>query len=337
MVRHSNFMPSKATKEKKQLVIDAGNGNVKASVLGETEVIPSVLSQNCGDYIRGGFKWGEDEHWVLGWDNTGRIDKLEVINRDNGKLEYLPHLLAGTISAMRHVIDPRDNIDVHVLTLNNDKRSLIETAVQKAAVDLSVDGEPLNLKLSLKNVYPEGYGASLHAAKVYDGSTRVAVLDIGNGTCNLSQYHVGRAGMPRREIFRPIPFGVSSIVKNTVELYRNETSNGSVNEGLIRQALTTNTYRYLSTYDGVDIRDVTKRAVEVWLDSPEVHQLMIQTVALLQQKVPVVLCGGGFAIDVVKDEVICRLAGNAPDETFLNVPTSPATLGVVVLAEVLHG
>jgi hypothetical protein len=317
-----------AKKQRLTMVVDAGNGNVKVAVGGQTELIPSVYSENEGSYIRGGFKLA-DKDYILGWDNCNRLDKVDILAKDDGKVENLHILLAGAVSAMKHVISAKVGIDLYLLTLNGNQRQRITEKVAEVS-GLSIDGIDYQNDLKLVQLYPEGYGASLYAAKVFQEVSRVAVLDIGNGTLNLSQYHT-KAGYPRREMFYYLPFGFSSIVSNAVTLFTEDTSNGVVNDGLIREAMVSNTYLYLSDYKGKNIEKTADKAVKVWLDNPKVKTTMVQVINLLNRGVPVVACGGGFEVSKVRDGISLVL-GYHP---LFHVPEKPISLGVTGLYEEL--
>jgi hypothetical protein len=323
-------MPRPKTKQYKHLVIDAGNGNTKVAVAGESEIIPSLLSQNTGDYIRGGFSLS-DEPWILGWDNINRSDAIVIADKDTGKLDYLHLLMAGAISSMRSVIEPDDKLAVHVLTLNPSRKDFIAEALTKLAQDFTIDGELMNLELKLAGVYPEGYGASLYAGAAFQNHKRVAVLDCGMGTLNLSQYHQSLISLPRRESFTFIPYGVHSLIDILSDLLTGETSNGRVDNGLIRQALDSNSYRYLSTYEGVDIWNHACKAVDIWTEQPKVKQLLVQTLRQISAGVPVVLVGGGFAMHVMQQKVQ-QLLTSQGHKDLVHIAETPLTVGVDGLA-----
>lgn len=319
-------MTRKKLKPQRPFVIDAGNGNVKVSFAGETEVIPSLLSLNDGNYIRGGFTLA-NESWILGWDNCNRIDATSVADSNTGKLDLLPLLIAGSVSAMRHCVEPKDRLAFHVLTLNNDKRQLISDAIQQATQELAIDGQFLELDVELSAVYPEGFGASLYAASVYPEHRRVAVLDMGNGTLNLSQYHQSSTSLPRRESFSFVPFGVSSLINYAKQLMASETTNGRVDVGLIRQALDSNSYLYLSDYQGTNIWDLALRAAKVWSNQSEVKSFLVQALRLVTSDIPVVLVGGGFAIHVMQQTVRDILTSQGK-EANVHIAEQPLTIGV---------
>lgn len=310
--------------KRQRMVIDAGNGNIKVAVGGQTALIPSVYSENDGSYIRGGFKLGEKDY-IVGWDNYNRVDKVEILTRDDGKVESLHLLLAGAISAMKHVVSPTTALDLYILTLNGNQRDRIAEKVKEVSA-LSIDGTEYKNELNLVQIYPEGYGASLFAAKQFSEVERVAILDIGNGTLNLSQYHTA-SGYPRREMFYYTPYGFSSVVANCVSIFTEETSNGVVHEPLIREALVTNTYQYLSEYKGKNIEKTATKAVQVWLDNPKVKSTMVQVLNLLHKGVPVVACGGGFEVSRVQQGVL-NVLNNHP---LFYVPKNPISLGVTGL------
>ena len=323
-----NRKPAKAVKH---LVIDAGNGNTKVSIGGESEVIPSILSEIDGDFIRGGFKLNE-QSYVMGWENINRTDAIVIADKDTGKLDYLHLLLAGALSSMRHAIEPGDTIAAHVMTLNTSRKDLITKAVEQLSEDFRIDGEEMKLKTKLAGIYPEGYGASLYAGSVFNGHRRIAVLDMGNGTLNLSQYHQSLTGLPRRESFAFVPFGMHSLIENISNLLCAETSNGRVDEALIRQALDNNSYQYLSNYEGVNIWNHAEKAVTVWSEQTKVKQLLVQCIRLIGANVPVVLVGGGFAAHVMQQKVQ-DILGSQGRKELIHVAESPVTVGVDGLAK----
>lgn len=311
-------------KQRLTMVVDAGNGNIKVMVGGQTELIPSVYSENDGSYIRGGFKLnGQD--YIVGWDNYNRLDKVDILAKDDGKVESLHILLAGTISAMKHVITPKSAIDLYLLTLNGNLRERLAAKVAEVQ-ELVIDGLSYQNDIRIVQMYPEGYGAAMYASKVFPDVDRVAVLDIGNGTLNLSQYHT-KSGYPRREMFYYLPFGFSTIISNAVSLFTEDTSNGVVNDALVREAMVTNTYIYLSDYKGKSIEKQTDKAVKVWLDSPKVKTTMVQVINLLNKGIPVVACGGGFEVNKVRDGVAQVLGSHK----LFHLPENPVSLGVTGL------
>lgn len=324
------------TKRKKtaatHLVIDAGNSNCKIAIAGETEVIPSLISENRGDYIRGGFSLGE-QHYILGWDNVNRSDSMTVADKDSGKIDYLHLLLAGSLSAMSHVIKPGQRILAHVLTLNGSKKEQIAEAVAKAG-KLTVDGTDYDLDIQLAGVYPEAYGSGLYAAQVYPNHKRVAVLDVGYGTLNLSQYFQSLNGLPRRESFSFVPYGVHSYVELIASLLSAETSNGRVDESLIRQALDSNSYRYLSSYTGTNIWEHSVKAAEIWTEQPKVKSFLVQCLRLISSGVPVVLVGGGFAMHSLQQQVTSILTSQGQAD-LVHVADNPLLVGVSGLADAL--
>lgn len=322
------------TKKAKTLIIDAGNGNVKVNLSGESELIPSILSNNCGDFIRGGFALA-DQQWILGWDNYNRPDKKAVADQSSGKLDCLHLMLAGSLSVMSHLLQPGDKLDIHLLTLNSDKKNILEKAVEIATADLSIDGEPMKLQAQLARVYPEGVGASLYAASVFPGVSRVSVLDFGNGTLNLASYFVGSPSKPRRESFSFVPCGVQKLVELTCDLMIAETTNGSVSENLVRQALDSNSYRYLDSYEGRDIWNTASKAVETWLELPKVRLLLAQAIHSLSFGVPLVCVGGGFSLHVVQ-QLVTKALGQQGNSSIIHVAKEPLTVGVDGLAEVLQ-
>jgi len=318
-------------KVEKHLIIDAGNGNTKVSIGGESEVIPSLLSQNDGNYIRGGFTL-DSEQWILGWDNVNRADAFSIANKDTGKLDNLHLMLAGAISSMRHQVNSGDILKVHVLTLNTNKRDSIETSVARSIQNLSIDNEDLSLAVELTGVYPEGYGAALYACSLYPTHKRVAVLDMGNGTLNLSQYFQAQDGLPRRESFTFVPEGVGKFVSKVSDLLTVETSNGDVDEGLIRQALDSNSYRYLNSYDGLNIWEHAVKATATWTEQPKVKQMLVHCLRLINSGVPVVLVGGGFSLHCLSQRVIEVLTSQGHAD-LLTLAESPVTIGVEGLAQ----
>lgn len=327
------------------VVIDAGNGNTKIWIAGHTEIIPSVLCATPGDYIRGGFRLGGSE-WTMGWDCLSRPDKKMIGEQDTGKLDFLPELIAGAISAQFHLIRTNAPISLHILTLNVDKRNYIEAQVQKLNDQgITVDGIKVTGEFSVANIYPEGYGASLAAASWFKDKSRVCVLDVGNGTMNLSQYFVApsasptkRSGsldfvatpkaFPRRESFTWVSAGVSDYVDILKELMTQETSNGRVEDFLLRQALESNRYLYLSNYEGMPIWETASKAAQVWIEQPKVKRLLVQVRSNLQQGIPVLLVGGGNSIKVIQETLIKVL-----DNENLHAPDEASILGVKGLGD----
>lgn len=324
-------MATRKRQQTKTLVIDAGNGNTKVSLCGETEVIPSLLSANDGAYIRGGFRLASED-WIMGWDNVSRPDKQAIADKAQGKLECLHLMLAGSLSAMSHLLQPGDKVNVHLLTLNPDKRDYLNAAVSRGTSELEIDGTPMQLQAELANVYPEGFGASLYAAEVFHGSKRVAVLDIGNGTLNLATYFVANKGLPRRESFAAIGAGVQNLLRLTTDLLTSEMTNGQVDEGLVRQCMEDNTYRYLVSYEGIHIWETCVKAARTWLEQAKVKQLLIQTRKLLSSGVPVVLVGGGANISCIREQLLEVLS----HQELTKVADEATTVGVRRLAAELN-
>lgn len=281
----------------KKLIIDAGNGNVKVCCGGETAIIPSIFSENDGDHIRGGFSLnGKD--YVLGWDNEGRLDATKIVEVDDGKLIHLDLLICGSISAMKHVINPDDEIELYLTTLNSKRKDDIHQIV-RGIKKLSIDGVPYAKKLIPAGVLPEGFGAALTHLE----SERIGVLDVGFGTINFSQYFIHERN-PRRESLKFQPSGVSSLLKIVQQIYVDEfSSNGQVDMDLLTAAMTSNSYIYRSNYEGREVEQVFRKAITKWLHTKEVKEILNKVINLLWSGVPVVGCGGGFGSRLIVEAV----------------------------------
>lgn len=303
------------------MVIDCGNGNIKVMVGNEYEIIPSLYSSSVGNGIRGGFKLGEKDY-IVGWDNLHRVRTAKsTVDLDDGKIKMFDILLCGTLSAMRDYIPEGAAIDLHILTLNQTQGAKIIEKVNNIK-DFSIDGKETNYQLSVAKFYAEGFGACVYAQDKYPGYSRVAVLDIGNGTLNISVYHNGR-----RESLEYASEGYKTIIEGVAELIHKDTSNGDVNEGLIRTALDRNHYEYRKSYEPRDIRCQTDKAIEAWLGRPKVERIILQVRNLLEQKIPVVVCGGGFQCQAIV-EAVQKVIG---ENELFNVPENPIMLGVAGL------
>ena len=322
------------------ILVDCGNSNIKAQLLNqqgqivETLVMPSLISKRFSEFILGGFvkstKEGS-ESVVVGFDNEGRSDCLNMAENDNGKLEFLHYLLAGVVSAFEPHLRKDAEVNWFVLTLNPDKRRLIQDAITYAS-SLVIDGKPLKLKSVLANCFPEGGGAAFYAASTYSTYNRVAVLDCGFGTCNLSTYST-TGDFPRRASFRFVSAGVSKLFNVVSELLSNDTSNGRVDERLISVAITTNTNRYYSDYSGRDITNFVGTAAEYWLNDVKLKPLIIEVIRLLSSGVPVVAVGGGMMIKTLREAIELVVLANVPDANLWRVPDNAHIIGVAGLGE----
>lgn len=320
------------------IIADCGNSAIKALLLDsqgnlvQQMIMPSLISFRYSDFIEGGFtKVGKETHEsvVVGHDNEGRSDSLNMVDSDNGKIEYLHYLLAGVVSGFEPHLRKDTNVNWIVLTLNPDKRSRIQDAITYAS-SLNVDTKPLKLRSTLVNVLPESAGAAYYAMQMFKGYERVGVLEIGHGTCNLSTYST-HGLYPRRSSFRFVPAGVSKLLAVVSELLTNDTSNGRVDERLINIAVTTNTNRYFSDYNGRDITDYVNTATEHWLHDGKLKPLIIEVIRLLLSGVPIVTAGGGICIKSLRDALELMVLANIGDSSMWHVPESPHTLGVVGL------
>lgn len=304
------------------MVIDCGNGNIKAMVGGKHLVMPSVISFNYEPVLRGAYSLnGQDV--IVGRDNLKRPDRIEVVNVDNGKLEYLHYLIGGAISAMEQFIPRSCNLSLRLLTLNPKARPIIEEKLSLIK-GFSIDGEKYNLNVKLASLYPEGYGASLYAAKQFPNAESVAVLDIGNGTINLSHYYMG-GKYPRRESMEFYGDGFKTIIKAACDLYRNDTSNGDIRPDLMRDAFETNSFRYYYNLEKpTDVSKVADKAISAWLTNPNVKDMMRAVCKDLDFGIPVICCGGGFQVGKVYQGIHKALRQN---ENF-HCPEFPLMLGV---------
>jgi hypothetical protein len=326
------------------LIIDGGNGSIKAVLINGTEllesvVIPSLLrfTPDC-DYVRGGAKFYVDEQshssFVLGWDNANRSGAIVIGDDSEGKIKYLPQILGGTVSALVHHLPVNSTLNVVVMTLNLNHKQAIEDAV-KTLANLVVDGVHLKLKPVLENVLPEGFGCSSYAASQLKDDSEFVVFDLGSGTANLSTYYKGKASaFPRRQSFEFQPSGIRVLEEFLVEELRASTSNGRVDRKLMKHALVSNTYRLLTSFDGQNIRPQVDRAIEQWLATPEMKSLLNQVVFLLQTGGAVCVCGGGWKLNAVKEAIEVLVLGNAPVEKWL-VPADSHLLGALGVAQLL--
>jgi hypothetical protein len=321
------------------LVCDLGNGNSKAALVKgdkviETVVMPSLLrlTSEC-DFVRGGFTItlaDELVQGVCGWDNANRRGAIVIGNESQGKLKYLPHLLAGVVSSLVHHLPVGSTLAVIVLTLNLSQTKVIADAVGSLAT-LTVDGVHLKLKPVLQAVQPEGVGCSTFAATKFAGNERIMVFDVGTGTANLSSYYIGCDGIPRREKFEFQPVGMASLEDLIADELKASSSNGKVNRQLLQHALQANTYKLLTSYDGQMIRAEVDRGIEQWLNTNEMKELLMQVIFALQTGVPVCACGGSWKVDAVREGIELVVLGNAPATNWF-VPSNSHILGVLGIA-----
>lgn len=324
---------AKKTIQPNKLVLDAGNGNIKVVLNDESEVIPATYRKEKSNFVRGGFCLNETEEYVIGWSNWNNVKAKAVIAQDNGKVELLPVLISGAIAAMEHTLrtdkDDYLPIDLYLVTLNPNLWSVLEEKV--ASINsIGIDGRVYKPTIILKNIYPEGYGAAL---SIKESATKTAVLDIGNGTLNISEYFNG-SGTPRFQSYDYRPVGVSSYLEILTELFRTKTSNGRVNDRLLLDALVSNTYLYLNSYKGTDIRDLADEAATIWLENSMVKDFLVYVAGLMKKDIPVIGIGGGMGIDILRDKVTYVLNEASLGGTLI-LPKDPVLLGVSGIASSL--
>lgn len=319
------------------LIVDAGNGNIKAALVKGTTLIevvtfPSLLRLTPDSlYVYGGFTLKSDSA-VIGLDNEDREDVIVIGNDPYGKLKYLDFMLASVISAFNDVIPNGSSIRFHLLTLNFDRRKRIEEAVANLT-KLSIDGEDKELKPVLHSLLPEGVGCGLSAVNSFKDAKAVSVLDIGSGTMNYSSYNTTRKGYPRRTSFIPKGVGISQFEKGLISLLESSTTNCQVDARLVRHALVSNTYRLLDSYDGTDISQQVDTAIEHWLSTSQVKELLTKVIFTLQTGGYVSCCGGGFKINKVRDAIETIVLANCREGVNWLIPTNTDVLGVLGVAE----
>jgi hypothetical protein len=317
-----------------KLIIDGGNGNIKAALLRDnilidTLVIPSLLrlTEDC-DYVRGGFKL-PSVSGVLGWDNENRSNTIVIGDDSQGKLKYLVHIIAGTISALSDKIPVGTMLEVYGLTLQTSNREAFVNAVA-AMKGLKIDGVSLKLKPKLINIYPEGFGCGSYAAQKFNDHKSVYVFDIGSGTANLSNYYTANS-IPRRQSFTFRPIGVRVFEEYLIESLRVNASNAKVNINLMRHAYQSNTNRMLDTFEGTDISSNVDEAVSQWLNTTDMKGLLNQVIFALQTGNPVATCGGAWKIKSIRKAIETIIYANAPTDSWI-VPEDSHLLGVLGIA-----
>jgi hypothetical protein len=334
------------------LVVDAGNGNTKAALVkGSTVVLttvfPSLLRFTSDSlFVFGGFTFAGTS-CVVGADCEDRDDTLVVGDDNQGKIKYLPQLLAGVVSNFNPSIPVGAVVHVHLLTLSFDRRPEIEAAVAQLA-DLSIDGVPKQLVPVLAELLPEGVGCSSYAAAHFGKPARqLSVLDVGSGTMNLSTYNVenssqrsgslGQTFLPRRTSFRFEGVGVATLTKFAVAAIKDTTTNGQVDKRLVQQAIESNTLRLLDTFDGTCIKEAFTKAIEQWLRLTEVKALLTKVIYTLQTGGYVSTCGGGFKLALLKEAIETSILTNVTEEAATRwlVPDEVQVLGVIGYAKVL--
>jgi hypothetical protein len=325
-----------------QIVFDCGNSATKAVLVGNGRVIESVIVPSLlrftddNHFIRGGATLiidGNKQNFVVGWDNEERRDAIIIANDSRGKLKYLPNLLAGAVSSLFHHLKSGDTLACYILTLNVSERKTIVDAVDTLAT-IEVDGIPLKLKPKLFNIYSEGFGCSAFASSIFPDRQQFKVFDLGGGTANLSSYFVGNDSFPRRQAFKFEPTGIGSLLDLIKDELRQSSTNGRVNNQLIKFAIESNTLRLLDSFEGTCIRKSVEVAVSAWLNSPEMQSLMNQVLFTLQQGTPVVACGGGWKINIVRETIEAIVASNANPDLF-HIPEDSHLLGASGLANII--
>lgn len=319
------------------LIVDAGNGNIKAALVKGNSLLdivtfPSLLRLTPDSlYVYGGFNLN-GRSGVIGLDNEDREDVIVIGNDPYGKLKYLDLMLASVVSAFNDLIPQGSSVRFHLLTLNFNSRERIESCVANLSI-LSIDGEDKELKPVLHSLLPEGVGCGLSAANNFKDAKAVSVLDIGSGTMNYSSYNTTRKGFPRRTSFIPKGVGISHFEKCLVSLLESSTTNCQVDARLVRHALTSNTYRLLDSYDGTDISKEVDTAIEHWLNTAQVKELLTKVVFTLQTGGYVSCCGGGFKINKVRDAIETIVLANCRNDVNWLVPDNTDILGALGVAE----
>ena len=321
-----------------ELIIDAGNKNIKAILINskgeeiDKVVLPSLLRfTEDSDFVVGGFNL-EGTSAVVGRDNINRSDTIRIIEESRGKINYLPYLLAGTVSHFSHLIKQKSVVNCHVLTLQVNEKDNISSAIDKLNKDLKIDRQKLNVKFNLSNVYPEGFGAGAWGKEPEKNRNinHLYVLDIGGGTMNLTRYCL-KGKLPRREYFNYSPTGMQMFLDLVKENLKYNSSNGRVDEFLLNQALESNSYMMLDTLKGTHIWDECYKSAITWLNHNSVKPTLIQVINCLQLGETVVCCGGSWNLAVVRESFVNTLKEILPEDKInrnLIFPDNPTFTGV---------
>jgi hypothetical protein len=320
------------------LICDLGNSNCKVALLNGSqllalEVMPSLLrfTHDC-NYVLGGGKFnGEEIGFILGYDNEDRTGVIKIGEESRGKLERLPYMLGGCVSALEGHIPVGTRLNVHIMMLQVGETEVFKNAVEKLA-SLSVDGKPMQLKPTLGTIAAEGLGCGVSAKQAHPEANEISVYDIGGGTANLTTYNT-TTNVPKRKRFTYQPVGISVLEDLIVEQLKLGSSNGKVDRSRLKQALESNTYRLIeSDFNGRDIRTQVDAAIEVWLNLPEMKQLLAKVLFLLQTGRFVSCCGGGFELTAVREAVETIVAVNCSSLERWMVPERTGVLGVLGVA-----
>ena len=320
------------------LIVDAGNGNIKAALVKGNSLLdivtfPSLLRLTPDSfYVYGGFQLG-DCSAVIGLDNEDREGVIDIGNVSNGKLKYLALMVASALSALDSHIPPGSTVKLHLMTLSFDKKDFIQTEIGKLN-RLSIDLIPKNLAVRLESLLPEGVGCSLFAALEFKSAQSLSVLDIGSGTMNLASYNTVKNGYPRRTSFRFKGVGISSLERILCQQLEESSTNGRVDTRLVRHALQSNTYVLLDSYDGTPIGRQVDKAIETWMEQPQVKELLTKVIFTLQTGGYVSCCGGGFRLQKVRDAIETVVLSNCSEVSASNwlIPDNTDVLGVLGVA-----
>lgn len=320
------------------VVIDGGNSAVKAVLIKGTkiidqEVMPSLLrfTEDC-NYVCGGARV-EGKPFVFGLDNTSRPEAIHIFKEARGKIDRIKQIFGGVISTFVENIPEGSHIRFWILTLQITESEPIEDAV-KSMETIEIDGKAMNYTCELSKLLPEGFGCGVSASKVYSDESEVVVFDIGGGTANLTSYRTS-SNIPRRMRFMYQPSGIFPLQKFIANELKSKSSNGVVEHDLLTSAIQSNTYRMLTTYDGLDISTEVDKGIETWLNTDEMKSLITQVVFNLQQGKAVSTCGGGWMIDKVRDAIETVVLSNCQDGVKFNVTANSSMLGVLGVAELI--
>jgi hypothetical protein len=282
------------------------------------------------------------EHWVVGRSAKLQESWIAMSEDSENKIKYFPILALGAISSLPDLYSlsrgsgRRRRLLIDLITL-----SLANPLSLRSSLDdcLWIEVEGIKYSLSFRGnlSFPEGYGAALWGRLKRPEASSIFTFDVGYGTACFSQY-LNLGILPKRVAHEPNGGGgvsqlVSEFARTTAEIDSCRLIKPSqLKEILESSSIGSNSKITAVTPDGRDIGNCLEKAIKNWIkDSP--LSFALESVALCGRKYPIVLCGGGFAVEPIrfflKEAILSR---GVPAENLVETP-DPATIALSQIKE----
>ena len=313
------------------IVVDAGNSRVKAVLIKDNKIVDTISVPSSILYVDSPMGLSGEciingVTSILGESALGVSGGVNLVDDSKGKLTHLKGVLGGVLSLLSSDIPNNSTIRFHVLTLYKGSEQQIRESLQ-GLNSIVIDGEQRTYTVELDRVLPEGYGACLSTMKEFKGSKELMVLDIGGGTVNLSKYRLS-GNVPKRTYFDFRPLGTSILMEMISEEARQETTNGKVDRLQLERQLITNSKGPMDGY--------ISRGLDSWCDLFMESVIYSKLYFDLTMEVPLVVCGGGVKLELLKKSLNDILSKISPKASFVRDPEIIGIVGVAkqILADV---